>query len=156
MWIAIIAATLMSLIGYRSLLAESNMQTTFDNGQAETAAADMATYQFAVVEYANANPIAVGAVSATNLTRPIGYTTTYSRWSSSIAVDGTIIIYAVVQPPVGLSSAINRLVGDSTMVVETDSAGEPTSGTWTGVATIALANRTPKIPNAPVWFAHRG
>lgn len=155
MWIAVIAVTLMSLIGYRSLQTETNVQNTFDSGQADVAAADMATYQFAVVAYANSNPASYGAVSPTSLTHPIGYTTNYAKWSSYIASDGTILIYAVAQPPVGLSSAINRLVGDSTMVVETNAAGA-TSQPLTTVASLAMSNRTTIIPNAPVWFAHRG
>ena len=156
MWIAIIAATLMSLIGYQSLLAETNVQSTAENTKAEIAAADMATYRSAVVAYAAANPLATSPIPSASLTFPTGYAApTTPAWSNYIATDGTIVIYCIAPVPAGLNSAINRLVGDSTMVIETDNAGEAAIRSTTA-ALDAMTKRSQKVPNAPVWFAHRG
>jgi hypothetical protein len=156
MWIAVIAATLMSLIGYQSLLAETNVQNSYDSAEADLAAADMATYRFAVVDFANANTGASTALM-TDLRFPLGHTgSTLSKWSNYIAADGTILIYAIAAAPAGLNSAINRLTGDSTMVVETSGSATSTAQPLTTAATNALARRSTIIPNAPVWFAHRG
>lgn len=155
MWTAIIAATLMSLIGYQSLLAETNVQTTAESSKAEVAAANMATYRFAVVAYANSHPRYTGTALPTDLSLPTGYAApTTPIWSHYIARDGTIVIYAIAPVSAGLNSAINRLVGDSTMVIETDNTGAPAMQLTTA-AKNAMTLRSLKIPNAPVWFAHR-
>jgi hypothetical protein len=159
MWTAIIAATLVSLIGYQSLLAETNVQNSRENAPAEMAAADMATYRFSVVAYADANPLAIGPIPSTLLTFPTGYVAPNPpMWSNYISGDGTIIIYAtaLAHAPAGLNSAINRLVGDSTMVMEANIAAGPTSTSLPQSTKDALAGRTAPDLDAPVWFAHRG
>ena len=157
MWIAVIAATLMSLIGYQSLLAETNVQNSYDSAEADLAAADMATYRFAVVDFAIANAGVTGTALTTNLRFPLGHIgSTSPKWSNYIAADGTILIYAIAAAPAGLNSAINRLTGDSTMVVETSGSATSSAQPLTTAATNALARRSRIIPDAPVWFAHRG
>lgn len=156
MWIAVIAATLISLIGFQSLRAETNVQNSRENAQADLAAADMATYRFAVVAYADANRSSFGPAPTASLTFPTGYVPLNPpMWSNNISGDGTILIYAVAQPPAGLNSAINRLVGDSTMVLETNIAANQASAKLPASTQAALASRTAPFINAPVWFAHR-
>lgn len=157
MWLAIVATTILSLMGYQSLLAEAKVHDSQDSARADMAAADMATYRSAVINYANTHPaFSSSAVPSTSLSFPTGHVSASSpMWSNYIGGDGTILIYAVVTPPAGLSSAINRLVGDSTMVIETSGATALTTTPLTTVAANALATRSPVIPDVPVWFAHR-
>ena len=183
MWIAVIIATFMSLIGYHSLIAQAAVPATHDAAIAQSMAADMATYRFAVVAYANANVTFTGTVPTTALHFPTGYIAPATpMWSNEIFSDGTIIIFATATPPVGLTSAINKLAGTSPMLVQPNlvtatatvqtpdradanvqglSASQSvdtgsTTVSLTSAAQTALSALPTMINNVPVWFAHRG
>ena len=185
MWIAIIVATIMSMIGYQSLLVQAAVPPTHDAATAQSLAADMATYRFAVVAYANDNPAVTGTVADAALHFPTGYIAPNpAMWSNLISSDGTIVIFAARTPPVGLTSAINRLAGASPMLVQpgantvvsrlpptaSANAVQNAQGQFVGQNNAFALSATPVTPaaqaiiaslpvtinNVPVWFAHRG
>lgn len=185
MWIAIIFATIMSMVGYQSLIVQAAVPPTHDAATAQALAADMATYRFAVVAYANDNPTVTGTVADTALHFPTGYIAPNpAMWSNMIYIDGTIAIFAARTAPVGLTSAINRLAGASPMLVQPNAttfvsrlpptasltAVQNAQGQFVGqnnafaltttpvtlAAQAIIASLPTTINNVPVWFAHRG
>ena len=168
MWIAVIAATLISLIGYQSLLVEASVANLQDSAEAEQHADDMAIYRSAVVAAANspATTITNNFVPNVDQFLPIGYAAPKggSMWTNTILADGTIFIHAIATrtPPPGLVSAINRRASSSPMLVQPEvvasnsgnsgsTAGDPTS-----IAHSIMSSEPAAIRNVPVWLAHQG
>lgn len=167
MWMAVIAATLLSLIGFNSLLVEAAVPSSRENAMAEWQATDMAAYRFAVVSFANvpANAGFVGTVPRTSLSFPLGYIPPpTAMWTNDIQADGTILIYAAIDPPVsGLTAAINRQVSSSPMLVQpyvtasaSSSAPNGTVDALTPLARSVMSGKSTAIQHVPVWLAHRG
>lgn len=167
MWMAVIAATLISLIGYKSLLVEAAASDSQDNATAQRIADDMAIYRFAVIDRVNAIglPGPAGPIPFGDLTFPLGYVPPPGApmWSNQIEPDGTILIFAARTPPVGVASAINQRASSSPLLVQPEvtvgtssAAPNGTVNTHTALVRSVVAGQPAALQHVPVWLAHRG
>ena len=164
MWMAVIAAIFISLIGYKALLVEAAVPSSPDAAMAAWQANDMASYRFAVESYANRISGAVGTVTPTAQDFPLGYIAPpVAMWTNQILTDGTILIYASTSPQVaGVTSAVNSVASSSPMLVQPQaiaSAPASSSGLTTSLMSQvhdALTGTPAATLTVPVWLSHRG
>ncbi len=164
MWMAIIAATIFSLIGLKSLQVEAAVPNTPDIAMAAWLATDMNAYRFAVESFATRNSGVTGRVIPDAQDYPLGYVAPpVAMWTNEVCTNGMILIFAAIDPPVsGVTGAINLQAGSSPLLVQREALIAAMASSSAPVRDMislgigATAGKSAKFLHVPFWLGHRG